>query len=140
EFSAKARRSLQEPRQTAVNPVQNCGKYNRGERKHIAAFEGHPDRSQSGAHRKQRDHIRRERAHRNAAEPPAPRVTRTWRCNCHDSNIAARAGACHWVAAAIPSGGRPYCPTALLPPESVSPPVPPDPSPPPSRLPPPCPP
>ena len=72
EFGAKARGSLQETRQTAVNSVQNGCEYDGGEREHIAVLERHPDCGQSGAHGEQSDDVRRQRTHWNAPEPPAP--------------------------------------------------------------------
>src|SRR5262249_57131356 len=123
ELSAKAGRSLQEARQTAVDPVENSRKDNGREREHIAVLEGHPDRSQSGAHCEERDHIRRERAHRNAAEAPAAWVTRTGRCYCHGDNIAACAGACH-RAFALRCVGLTERPRTQHRPETASPPAP----------------
>ncbi len=74
ELGAEARGSLQQPRQTAVDAIENGGEHDRRQRQLVAVLERQADRGQSGAQRQQRDDVRHQHAHRNAAEAPPPRA------------------------------------------------------------------
>ena len=70
EFRAEPRCALQQPRQAAVDAVQNRGEDDGRERQPVTVLERHANAGESGAEREQRDQVRRQRAHRNPAELP----------------------------------------------------------------------
>src|SRR5208282_1966288 len=74
QLGAEARGSLQEPRQTAVDAVEDGGEYNCRERENIMVLERHADSGQAGAERQERNDVRHQRAYRNAAETPPPQA------------------------------------------------------------------
>ncbi len=54
ELGAEARGSLEEPRQAAVDTVEDRREHDGREREHIAVLERHADRGQAGAQRQER--------------------------------------------------------------------------------------
>src|ERR1700676_5655305 len=83
ELGAKARGALEEPGQAAVDAVEDRREDDGRERQRITVLERHADRGQAGAKREQGDDVRRQRAHRDAAEPPPPRIAETGRLHGH---------------------------------------------------------
>ena len=89
ELGAEARGALEEPRQPAVDAVEDCGEHDGREREIVALLERHADRGEPRAQREQRDDVRHQRAHRDEPEalPPQAFAFEIGTIHCHISNI-----------------------------------------------------
>src|SRR5262249_46473173 len=96
ELGTEARGPLEHPSNPAIDPVEQRGKHDGGERKFKLVLHREPDRGQTRAERKQRDQVRQQGPNRDRLEaPPEWRRSRIERRKDHARNIGPQRRLCH---------------------------------------------